>query len=139
MQYQWLAIYNDNTALPQYPKEGVENKYVNIRRDKLEKFVVLTREANPRVILVAHVPSGGRLIYRQRVEKRIGSPDVRVWIVGCQTTIDGKNNQYISAIFEDGHIETVDRWAEDSRWFRSPHIRPEENEDWEGIIPSYKS
>lgn len=132
MQYQWLAVYGDNKGLAQYPKAGEENKYANIDREKLEKFVVLTKEEKPRVALVVHLNKDSRLIYRQRVEKRIGGGETRVWLVGSQTTKDGKNSQYVSAIFEDGHIELLDGWVENSAWFYSPEAHENEGEKkWE--------
>ncbi len=134
MQYQWIAVYGLNDVLPQHPKEGGENKYGDIDRERLVQFVVLTLEDNPRTMLVIHIPKDGRLIYRQRVEKVAGVGETRVWIVGSQTNIAGRNSQYVAAIFEDEHIEIIDRWLEKSRWFHEPILHPHEGEVWEGLV-----
>lgn len=136
MQYQWLAVYGKNEALPQYPREGGENKYGDINRDRLESFVILTVEDKPRPVLVLHIPKDGRLIYRQRVEKIAGGAEMRVWVVGCQKTINGINSQYVAAIFPDMHVEILDGWKDDARWFHPPTVHTHEGETWENVSNS---
>lgn len=138
MIYQWIAIYDNNECLPQYPKEGVESKYSDIDRSRITQFVVQTVGEIPRTVLVVHIPKDGQLIYRQRNEMVVGGGVTRVLIVGSQSNINGKNNQFIAAIFEDEHIEMLDRWIENSRWFQPPILHPHEGEVWDGLVAPEK-
>lgn len=131
MQFQWLAVYGLNDVLQQFPRAGGENKYADIDRERLQSFVILTVEENPRALLVTHIPENGRLIYRQRVERTPGGEETRVWLVGCQTTTEGRNSQHVAAIFPDAHIEIVDGWQDDTRWFHPPVVHPQEGEQWQ--------
>lgn len=127
----WIAYYRDGTALRQYPHRNntsEENKYADIDREKLIAFVV---RDDDKPLIVMHIPEGGRLIYRQRVEQRPGQPDIRVWIVGMQETKKGQNSQAVLVLFEDGHIEVVNRFVEGTRWFYPPIVHPQEGEHWD--------
>lgn len=134
MHFQWLAVYGRDDVLAQFPREGGENKYADIDRSRLASFVVLTREETPRPVFVVHIPKGGRLIYRQRVEPRGDGTDIaRVWLVGCQWTENEHNAQFVAAIFEDAHIEITNGFKEGTPWFYSPKLHPHAGEDWVGL------
>lgn len=121
----WISHYSDGTTLHQFEGDK-ENRYEDIDRSRLSSFAVMEGE---KAIVTCHIPSDGRLIYRQRVEKVAGQPEFRVWLVGCQTTKSGVNSQYVLAIFPDGSIEAVDGFREGTPWFYAPTIR--EGESWD--------
>lgn len=127
----WIAYYRDGTSLRQFPHRGSaedEHKYGDIDREKLSAFIVRDDEVP---LLVLHIPEGGRLIYRKRTEQRPGEPPQQVWIVGVQETKNGHNSQYILVLFDDGHIEVLNRFQENTRWFYPPTPHPQEGETWE--------
>lgn len=120
MNYTWRAIYDDGSELCQFNKDGLENKYTDINRDKLIQFTLWNKDTP---ILVVHLDGYKRLIYRKRYAviafgKRRGQKTL-VHIVGWQQTKEGQNTQMICFVFEDGHIEVVDRFYENHPWFYS--------------------
>jgi hypothetical protein len=123
MQTEWLAVYNDGTTLPQYKADGSENKYPEIQRAKLIQFVLL-RDKNPK--LVIHLDQNKKLIYRMRVAANNKGIVERVYLAGWQEQSNGVNTQMITFLFEDGHIEIVDRFYEDHLWFYSINFIKEE-------------
>jgi len=124
---QWIAYYRDGTHLRQH-ENGKVNRYGDIDRSKLFAFAIIEEEKH---LLIVHIRKGGRLIYRQRVERRPDGTEFRVWLVGCQHTERGVNSQYVSALFPDGHVEIVDRFQEGARWYHPPVLHPHEGEEWE--------
>ena len=38
---EWKAIYSDDNELQQYNEDGTENKYTDINRELLNKFVII--------------------------------------------------------------------------------------------------
>jgi hypothetical protein len=123
MQTSWLAIYIGGTTRPQYNADGSENKYLNIERDKLKQFVLL-RDNEPKVVI--HVDQNKKLIYRMRTAANNKGIIERVYLAGWQQRTNGMNTQMISFLFEDGHIEIVDRFYEDHAWFYSVNFIAEE-------------
>ena len=120
---EWQAIYNDGTTLPQYNEDGSENRYTDINRDTLTQFI-LFRYTRPK--LVIHLDSHKKLIYRmRRAENDRGVQEV-VYLVGWQEKRNGYNIQSISSLFEDDHIEVVDRFNEKHPWFYSINFIEEE-------------
>ena len=49
-----------------------------------------------------------------------------VYLVGWQEKRKGMNIQMICFVFEDGHIEVIDRFNEKHPWHYSVKFRPEE-------------
>src|SRR5574342_774232 len=123
---QWVAHYSDETELPQYNADGTENKYADIDRARLQYFEF--RDTG-RIVLRTYLEPGQRLIYRRRVEKRPGEPDIVVYMAGWQQTIAGQNIQSISYIFPDGAVIQAGRFDEASRWFYSIVPVPCEKDD----------
>ena len=124
---EWKAIYSNGDELPQYNEDGTENKYTDIDRDILDKFV-LYKEDKP--LLVVHLGGNKRLIYRKRAAVHPGCKVAEaVYLVGWQEKNNGTNIQQISFLFEDGHIEVVDRFYEEHPWFYSINFLPEESID----------
>jgi hypothetical protein len=123
MQTSWLAIYIDGTTLQQYNADGSENKYLNIERDKLKQFVLL-RDNEPKVVI--HVDQNKKLIYRMRTAANNKGIIERVYLAGWQQRTNGMNTQMISFLFEDGHIEIVDKFRENHPWFYSVNFIAEE-------------
>ena len=123
MQTDWLAIYNDGTTLPQYNADGGENKYTDIERAKLIQFVLL---CNNKPIVVIHLDQNKKLIYRMRMAANNKGMIERVYLVGWQERSNGVNSQMVSFLFEDGHIEILDRFYEEHVWFYSINFLKEE-------------
>jgi hypothetical protein len=105
----WKAIYKDDTSLPQYNGDGTENHYQDIDRWKLVRFE-LHKNNIPFYALYLH--RGQRLIYRMRVFKPLNKPDVIVYMVGWQETIETKNGSrnitVINYIHPDGSVSLDD-------------------------------
>ena len=104
---QWVAVYNDNTYLPQYNESGERNRYEDIQRDNLSRFIVFNEE-NGKVILVVHFERPSQqLIWRERtwVNSMKGEVLGRIFLAGWQENIEGKSVKCISYIYSDGHIE----------------------------------
>lgn len=138
MQYQWIAKYRDGTELRQFPAEGGENRYGDIRRNDLTGFLLLTHRQYPEdhPVLCVHLDESSRLIYRKRHEQWGNDAGQRrtVWIVGVQRrTSKGVTSECISVLFEDGHIEQMPSWNDGTRWFYPPKIHPHEGEIWDGL------
>lgn len=124
MIVEWLAIYNDGTELPQYNEDGSFNKYTDIDRSRLIKFVLLEDKV-PKVVI--HLDKNKRLICRRRVAiHMMNGIEGFVWLVGWQEKKKGTNVQMICFLFEDGHVEIVDRFNEEHPWFYSIKFMAEE-------------
>ena len=123
MQTEWQAIYNDGTTLSQYNEDRGENKYTDIKRDKIIQFV-LKRDSIPKVVI--HLDQNKKLIYRMRTAANNKGIIERVYLAGWQERVDDINTQMISFLFEDGHIEIVDRFYEDHVWFYAINFIAEE-------------
>jgi len=107
----WKAVYNDGTELLQ--ESGI--KYSDINREKLQQFELYK---DNKLFLVINLDENKRLIFRKRVAMKVMSGDTEnVYLVGWQEKVNGSNIQNILFIFEDGHIEVVDRFYENHRWF----------------------
>ncbi len=121
MEYSWLAIYSNGRALPQYRADGKENKYADIDRKLITQFVFLIKGTERRV-LTLHVPDGKRLIFRRRTEQWGNETNQKrnVWMVGTQSTVNGKNSQVVIVLFPDGSTEIMDGFNEETRWHSSP-------------------
>jgi len=122
MDYEWEAIYSDGKTLTQYNEKGEANGYENIDKTKLKAFAIygwLNESDNPnaefhtdkKLIYRLHLESEQRLIFLRRGFKSISSSTLKevgtsyFLMVGWQETINGKNKQSISYIYDDGHIE----------------------------------
>ena len=123
----WRAIYRAGSWLDRFNKDGSENKYTDIRRKELAQFALLYHN-HP--ILIIHLDEKKQLIYRRRVAMPILGPNVGttevVHIVGWQENRRGVNVQTICFVFQDGHIEVLDRFRENTRWFYSVKFLAEE-------------
>ena len=123
----WKAIYNNGTEINQYNEDGTVNKYIDIVRTGLVQFVIYNGDKS---VLVVHLDSNKNLIFRRRVAmKLISSKQEVVYLAGWQENKNGINIQQISFIFEDGHIEVVDGFKKDHKWFR-PIIFLEDEKLW---------
>ena len=106
----WKAIYSDGSELPQYNADGSENKYLDIQREKLSQFIML--DGN-KTVVVLHLDKGKRLICRKRVRMNAdGSIRDFIWLAGWQETVNERNVGVICVIFQDGHLEVVEKLYE---------------------------
>lgn len=110
----WKAIYSGNESLSQFNEDGSENKYTNIKRERLIQFCIYV-DNNPAVII--HLDPHKKLIYRMRRAMNNRGEEESVYLAGWQERKNGKNIQMIVFLFEDGHIEIVDRFYENHKWF----------------------
>ena len=124
---EWKAIYTDGTELPQFNEDGSENKYGDIDRAKLKEFHLVQHK---QIMAVVHLDSKKRLIYRRRVAQYMAGPKKglreAVYLVGWQEKRGRVNVQVVCFVFEDGHIEVLDRFREDHPWFYSVNFLLEE-------------
>lgn len=120
---KWVAEYAAG-CLPQYNADGTQNRYQDIDRAKLVRFVLL--KVN-RAVFILNVPKGSTLIYRRRVAMGFSGIKEVVYIVGTKRTLNfNQHVQDLHFIFEDGHIETTDRFDKDHQWFYPISFLPEE-------------
>lgn len=111
MQIFWKAIYNDGTYLVSSEEPG-SNHYGKIDRSKLIAFDILDKETEKLIFRLVLEPEQ-RLIYRKRNYQDVisgGEKLMEIIMVGWQQTINGKNIQSISHIFDDGHVEQAGNW-----------------------------
>lgn len=105
-ELEWIANYNDGSFLKQYD-QGKENLYGNIDRDKLTRFDMIDRFTN-KPIYALYMRAGQQLIFRRRTFKKIGLPDVVVFLVGYKevfmTNNGPKTNIVINYFHPDGSI-----------------------------------
>jgi hypothetical protein len=136
---KWKAVYCDGSELPQFNGDGSENKYLDIKRDVLSQFVMLD---DNRPVVVLHLDGNKRLICRKRVRMNVdGSTRDFIWIVGWQETIFGevgkisdgskytleaRNMGIVCVVFQDGHIEVVEKLKEGHPWFYPVELIEEE-------------
>lgn len=120
----WKADYGDS-CLTQYNEDGTENKYGDIDRQSLKRFILMDGD---KVRFILHVDPGKRLIYRRRTAIDVMSRVQEVvYIIGYQENIQGYNKQALNFYFEStGHVETMDRFKEEHRWFYPVQFLPEE-------------
>ena len=120
----WKAIYSDETCFNQYNEDGSENLYKDIDRTKLDCFILMNEE---KTILVIHLDDKKKLICRRRIAIGLDNNIQHVvWIAGWQENRQGMNVQMVCFVFDDGHIEVLDRFKENHRWFYSIKFMKEE-------------
>ena len=121
---RWEAIYNDGNILHQYNGDGTENKYIDIDRHRLIRFI-LHDSYGPAIVL--NLTRSKKLIYRRRVALNLNSKIQEVvYIAGWQENIEGKNIQMLCFLFEDGHIEIANHFSENHPWFYPVIFLPDE-------------
>jgi hypothetical protein len=117
----WTAHYKDGAKFKQYNEDGSENKYQDIKREELIAFSL---SEDNKLILAIHLEQNQRLIYRKRIHKTPGQPDVAITFAGWQMTVNGKNIQSIAYINLDGSIHMAGEWKNDHPWFYEPELLP---------------
>ena len=123
IETSWKAIYSDGSSLPQFNENRSENKYFDIDRSRLVQFVLI-RNGAPAVVI--HLGGNKKLIYRMRRAMDNKGRHEDVYLAGWQEKRNGQNVQMIMALFEDNHIEIVDRFYEKHPWFYSINFLKEE-------------
>src|ERR1051325_4836747 len=99
----WLAIYNNDTLLPQINQDGTKNAYEDIDREILRSFSLIQ---DNRILFRAHFDSDGKkLIWRRRVQKIPGEEEFIVHVVG-------KKGQYVALVFQSGTVGLYDNFNE---------------------------
>lgn len=121
----WEADYGE-TSLTQYNEDGTENKYTDIIRQSLKRFIL---KEGDKVRFVLNLDPGKRLVYRRRVSMDLMRKYKSViHIFGYQEHIrNGYNKQVIFFYFErTGYLEVTDGFKEGHRWFYPVVFLPEE-------------
>jgi len=127
MNFSWGTQYTDDSWFYQHKPDGTENKYIDIDRTRIKRFALFDEQGKGHVVL--NLRPNQKLIYRRRGFITIGSEgrvDETVWLLGWQENRNGVNVQAILFVFEDGHIEFMDRFREDYAPFCAPVLRSEE-------------
>lgn len=126
--FAWKAIYNDDTFLNQINSDGSRNKYTDIERSKLKQFLLYKNgDTDPFFVLHIVRPESQKLIFRLRKTMQLNGAVTReVAIVGWQENVKGNNVQLINFVFEDGHVETLDRFNPNHRLYYPIRFLPEE-------------
>jgi len=123
--YYWKVEYTDKSELYQYNDDGSSNKYTDIDRSRLNKFIIL-KDHKP--FFIVNLDSNKRLIYRKRIAQEMNTKKQEiVYLVGYQELVNGRNVQMIAFIFEtSGIIEVLDGFREGHAWFDKVNFLPEE-------------
>jgi len=118
----WVAVYDGNDTLSQYNEDGSENKYGDIDRERLDRFILL--EENGEVRIVLNLDASKKLIFRRRTAINLKNERHEVvFIAGFQSD----KGQTILFYFEStGHIELTDGFKEGHQWFYPVNFLPEE-------------
>ena len=124
---EWRVLYTDGSSLFQYT-EGEENKkYTDIDRSRLKEFSLFVNGARR---ITIPFDKNKRLVYRKRVAQDFAGTTQgqkrEVYIVGWQEKRNGHNIQSLSFLFEDGHIEEMDRFNKNHPLFYSVNFIKEE-------------
>jgi len=113
----WQAVYNDGSDLWECNPEGhIINRYKDIDRSRLTEFrVYLTEDlsvSEPKLFLRVAIKEGYRLIWRKRRLQRLleDKPFATIYLIGWQTTLEGKNIQSILYLYPDGTDEPASRF-----------------------------
>lgn len=106
----WEAFYTTG-SLSQYNEDGTENKYTDINRNILTRFLL----KDTKVRFVLNLDTDKKLIYRKRIAKSLmNNVKETVYIIGYQHG----SNQSINFYFEStGHVETTDGFKEGHKWY----------------------
>lgn len=121
-ELSWVAVYADGDTLPQYNRDGTENKYKDIDRSRLTEFNLYTAEGVLRYALF--LDPGQRLIWRRRVSLTSQGGRSVIHLIGWQMTVGDQNIQSISYVPEVGQATlSAGRFREDHPLFYSlvPH------------------
>jgi len=105
--YDWEAWGEGGYRLPRFGPDGEENSTAHIDRERV-RAVVVKRRPDGRVLFVQHVdPSKGeRLIAFARVYVTCGKGEFRVFVVGWQRTVGGRNVKVLNYILPDGTVHS---------------------------------
>lgn len=118
MSMRWEVIYKDGSTVA----EG-QVPYGELNRENLAYCCIYLDDV-PR--LIVHLDDDKRLIVRRRVAKGLDGREMVAYICGWQKTVDGRNIQSISIIYETGIIEVADRFKEHHPWLYAVNFMPEE-------------
>lgn len=113
----WVAYYKDNSLLPQFNKDGTENKYSSIDRGQLNKFELII---NKIPIVTLYLKPNQQVIYRRT---SIMKGDRNIGVVYKIGYFEGKKFT-IMYLHEDGRIYLDDDrkdivlTKEEEKWLR---------------------
>jgi len=119
VEIKWRAWYSDGTYLDQI---SGEDQYSKIDRTRLNAFEIF-RDNKSLLRVWFDDDKRKKLIYRRRVQKDLGSGEIKsvVYLVGWHMKIGNESIQSINYIFEDGRVEQAGKWVG-----RIPTLREDE-------------
>lgn len=108
--YTWLAVYNDNTALPECSGTGIHAAFSHINLNKLDAMLMIPlRQGFPQVAIRITDQTMRPIFFRRRLIELNFTGDSRpggtIHCLGWQKNLrDGTNVESFTFIFEDGSI-----------------------------------
>jgi hypothetical protein len=117
----WIAHYSDGTDFPQFNKDETENRYADIDRARLTSFSLTN---GPLQAFELHLQPGQTLIFRRRIQHRIGAEPFTVYVVGWRRVDTGE--QSLCFVTENGEVNVAGSPREGHPWFYPVELLPEE-------------
>ena len=114
---EWHVLYTDGSSLFQYNEGEENNKYTDIDRSRLKEFSLFVNGTRR---ITIPFDKNKRLVYRKRVAQDFAGTTQgqkrEVYIAGWQEKRNSKNIQMLCFLFDDGHIEILDKFDKDHAW-----------------------
>ncbi len=124
--WHWLAVYRDDTTLPEYDGDGRGHGFHEIDQSRLACFLLLPQRPHlaSAVVRLCHADgssNGSRLIFFRRRDHAIAmsgphagqpvGPPTTLHVIGYQRTVAGRNVQALTFLFPDGSVLVSDDQA----------------------------
>lgn len=118
MHVNWIAVYEDDSVLPQVGEDGEENAYGDIDRSRLTEFRIWNTDTG-KLVFVVSLTKDQRLVYRRRVSMSGVTGEVMwvIYLVGWQQTVKGVNVQSLNWLMPDGTIVNTGKYHEETAIF----------------------
>jgi len=113
--WAWRAIYVDETHLDEVDAAGTEHGFAEVDQGRLVAFALLPRRAGLPTPVVRLDPASGQrpIFFRTRlvdVNPQTGAESNQrtITVLGWQRTVEGRNVQSLTALYDDGSAVLVD-------------------------------
>ena len=105
--HTWEAFGGDDYHLGRFDKDGNDVSVDQIDRQRV-RAVVVRHLADGRTLFVQHIDpeKGERLIAFARVYIKYGGGQFRVFVVGWQRTVGGRNVKILNYVLPDGTVHS---------------------------------
>lgn len=120
--YQWRAIYDDGTMLDEYGEDAPDGRgFSQIDLDRLRYFVLVPSDDKREHVIIDIREDFRPIFYRRRfnmananallTEEGVSAEYVgSVYVLGLQTTANGKNVAIYTFVFENGQVLISDNY-----------------------------